>query len=88
MQVSQTLVRPQDCMVGNALALHCGYATNEIETKLQACSHAAAEMRRRTTCTHAHTHIHMHRRTHTGAHTHRHTFTHAQAHTRVHTHTL
>ena len=86
----QTLVCPQDCIVGIASALHS--ATNEVETGMQACSRAAAEMRRRTTCTHSractHTHIHTHSQahTHTGAHTHTRTDTHAQAHIGAHTH--
>jgi len=84
---------PQECTVGTALAF-CGCATNEVETGLQACSLAAAVMRRCTTHTHTYAHTHMHRHTHrrahtcTGAHTHTHTCTsaHTQVHTRTHAH--
>jgi hypothetical protein len=82
----QTLVCPQDCIVGIASALHS--ATNEVETGMQACSRAAAEMRRRTTCTHSRacTHTHIHTQTHTCAGTHTHKGTHTQAHRRTDTH--
>ena len=79
----------------------CGYATNIVETGTQACSHAAAEMCRRTTCTHERTHRHTltctdahtqaHTRTHTctGAHmrTNTDTLSSTLAHTHAHTHT-
>jgi len=88
----QTLVCPQDCIVGIASALHS--ATNEVETGMQACSHAAAEMRRRTTCTltctHTYTHKHTHAQahTHTKAHTHRRTDAQTHMHRRAHTYIL
>ena len=61
LQDLQTLVCPQDCIVGNALALHSVIMQQMKLTGMQACSHAAAMQQK---CTGAHTH------THTQTHTH------------------
>jgi len=59
----------------------CGHATNEVQTGMQACSHAAAGMK----CTRTHTHIHSHTPWHPCTHTHPHT--HKRAHPHIHTDT-
>jgi len=90
MQDSQTLIRPQDCIVGIALALHSA-VMQQIKLR-QECKHASIQQQKCAGAQRAHTYTqttNMHTRTHTHTHTHKHAHAHARtpAHTHTHTHT-